>query len=160
MKHQSVIIRILEILLLVPNRRSSVGRASALFHSMRQVSRQRWIWGIYCVQTTKKCKWFCKHVGDVTRSPKQGSSGPTKRTDIFQKFSKTRRMHSSRMRTTRSSGRPGWSPPGTPRDQTPPRTRYHPPKTRYPPLGPGIPLWTESQTPVKTLPSRNFICGQ
>ena len=56
-----------------------------------------------------------------------------------QNFYKTR-MHSSRMRTARSSSRPGDSPPGTPsaRDQAsslepdPPGTR-HPPRTRHPP---------------------------
>ena len=47
------------------------------------------------------------------------------------------------MRTARSSSRPGGSPPGTPRDQAPPRTRH----TGPPPPG-------------QTLPSRNFVCGR
>ena len=55
------------------------------------------------------------------------------------------------MRTARSSSRPGglhWAPPqdATPQEQTPP--------------GPGpSPVWTESQTPVKTLPCPNFVAG-
>ena len=60
------------------------------------------------------------------------------------KASSATRMHSSRMRTVRSSGRPGGSPPGTPRDQASPgadplpRTRHPPradplPRTRHPP---------------------------
>ena len=63
------------------------------------------------------------------------------------------------MRTARSSGRPGGggSPPA------PPGTR-HPAKEQTPgpgtPPGPGNPpLWTESQTPVKTLPCLNFVAG-
>ena len=47
------------------------------------------------------------------------------------------RMHSSRMRTARSSGRPGGVFTRHPRSR-PSRTR-HPPGTRYP-LGPGTPL--------------------
>ena len=58
------------------------------------------------------------------------------------------RMHSSRMRTTRSSSRPeGESPPGTPRTRCPPEQT--PPWTRHPPDQAPPPLWTESQTPVK-----------
>ena len=59
------------------------------------------------------------------------------------------RMHSSRMRTARSSSHPGGavgvggSPPGTP----PPRSR------------PPSPLLTESQTPVKILLCPNFVAG-
>ena len=79
-------------------------------------------------------------------------------------------MHSSRMRTARSSGRPGGYPQGTPGAGTPleqatPRSRQPPeadtPQSRHPPdqtpPGPGIPLLTESQTPVKTLPCPNFV---
>ena len=63
-------------------------------------------------------------------------------------------MHSSRMRTARSSGRPGGvlhqahPTPGA----EPPESR-HPPKTDTPweqtPPGADTPLLTESQTPVK-----------
>ena len=99
------------------------------------------------------------------------------------KLSSSTRMHSSRMRTAHSSGRPGgclhqtppWSrhPPDTPlgadthpREQTPPRAdtpqdqapphppEQTPPRTRHPPL-----LLTESQTPVKTLPRPNFVAA-
>ena len=80
-------------------------------------------------------------------------------------FSKTR-LHSSRMRTARSSGRPGGGvftrhtlPPKDetpPQEQTPP-TQSRPPRSRHPPppgadnTSPGAdtPLLTESQTPVK-----------
>ena len=43
------------------------------------------------------------------------------------------RMHSSRMRTARSSSRPGGSPSGTPRDQAHPHGTRPPPGTRHPP---------------------------
>ena len=88
------------------------------------------------------------------------------------------RMHSSRMRTARSSGRPGGvstrhNPPGA---DPIPGTRHHqdqtplgagtPPLPPYqdqappPPPGPDPPaLLTESQTPVKTLPCPNFVTG-
>ena len=47
-----------------------------------------------------------------------------------------------------------------PREQAPPGSR-HPPDQAPPPARPGTsPLWTESQTPVKTLPSRSFVCGR
>ena len=41
-------------------------------------------------------------------------------------------MHSSRMRTTRSSSCPGGSPPGTSREQTPPGADPPPPQSRPP----------------------------
>ena len=47
-------------------------------------------------------------------------------------------MHSSRMRTARSSSSPGGSPPVTPRTRHPPGTRH--------------PLWTKWQTGVNILP--------
>ena len=61
----------------------------------------------------------------------------------FGKYSKTR-MHSSRMRTARSSSRRG-VPPGTPWDQTP--RDQAPPQDQatlqdLAPPGPGTPLWT------------------
>ena len=72
------------------------------------------------------------------------------------------RMHSSGMRTARSSSRPrGVSPPGTPRTRHHPPGSRHDPRTRHPsgsrhPLGADTPrtrhpppMWTESQTPVK-----------
>ena len=59
----------------------------------------------------------------------------------------------------------GSKPP--PWDEAHPRDQAHPPPgPGTPPPGPGTPrdqaplLWTESQTPVKTLPSRNFVCGR
>ena len=63
------------------------------------------------------------------------------------------RMHSSRMRSARSSSRPGGSPSGTPlRNQAPPpRTRHHPPGTRHPPRT-RHPLPVDSHTPVNILP--------
>ena len=80
------------------------------------------------------------------------------------------------MRTARSSNRGGISTRHSPWDQTPPQSRHplgadtprsrHPPGAGTPPdqtplpPGAGTPLWTESQTPVKTLPSRNFVCGR
>ena len=85
-------------------------------------------------------------------------------------------MHSSRMHTACSSGRPGGSPPGTPsgadppgpdppwdqttpQDQAPPEQTAPGPGTPLPP-GPGTPpLLTESQMPVKTLPCPNFVAG-
>ena len=59
----------------------------------------------------------------------------------------TTRMHSSRMHTACSSGHPGGSPPGTPLEQIPPRTR-HPlfPAYQAPLLGPGTP--PPEQTPL------------
>ena len=42
--------------------------------------------------------------------------------------------------------------PGTPLEQTPSRTRHQPP-------GPGTPLLTELQMPVKTLPCPNLVAG-
>ena len=51
-----------------------------------------------------------------------------------------KRMHSSRMRKVRSLPYRGYSPGGS--------------------LSRETPLWTESQTGVKTLLSRNFACGQ
>ena len=59
-------------------------------------------------------------------------------------------MHSSRMRTARSSGRPGEG------------LRQHPPLPEQTPLPSGADLsllLTESQTPVKTLPCPNFVAG-
>ena len=51
---------------------------------------------------------------------------------------------------------PGGFPPGTPPEQNPPGSD---PPGAHPP-GPGTPpLWTESQTPVKTLPCPNFVAG-
>ena len=86
------------------------------------------------------------------------------------------RMHSSRMHTAHSSSHLGGlhqAPPWTrtPWDQTPPRTRPFPeagtnllgpdpPRSRNLPQEQAPLLWTESQTPVKILPSCNFICGQ
>ena len=97
-------------------------------------------------------------------------------------------MHSSRMRTTHSSSRPGGSPPGTPwtrlpgagdpgsrhppgpdppRDQTPPWTRHpprtrHPPKDQTPPLGPGpTSLCGQTHTCKHiTLPQTSFAGGK
>ena len=69
-------------------------------------------------------------------------------------------MHSSRMRTARSSGRPGGlqQPPPTGADP-PTAARHagiaHPPAARNAGIPPAMhagipaPLWTESQTPVK-----------
>ena len=77
-------------------------------------------------------------------------------------------MHSRRMRTSHSSGCPGWSPPGTPLgaetppdqallwEQTPPRadpqTRH--PQTRHPPdqappLGADPPPWEQAPPTVR-----------
>ena len=66
------------------------------------------------------------------------------------------RMHSSRMRTARSSSRPGGggSPPA-PREQTPPWEQTPPSPQDQPPPPP----LTESQTPVKILPCPNFVAG-
>ena len=93
------------------------------------------------------------------------------------------RMHSSRMRTVRSS-----IIPGDLHDRDPSWTEHLPPPSRQRlPASPGqrptaqrppgqghsgtetppgqrtpwteTPLWTESQTGVKTLPSRNFVCS-
>ena len=63
------------------------------------------------------------------------------------------RMHSSRMRTTCTSSRPGGSPQGTPRADTPPWTR-HPP-------GPGIPPVNRMTDRCKniTLPQTSFAGG-
>ena len=64
------------------------------------------------------------------------------------------------MRTARSSSCPEG---GGGLHQATPRTR---PLQDQTPSGPGTPpdqapfLWTESQTPVKTLPSRNFVWGR
>ena len=82
------------------------------------------------------------------------------------------RMHSSRMRTACSSGRPGGLHQACPLDQAPPRSRppwdqalprSRPPGTRQPPGADPPrtrhPLLTESQTPVKTLPCPNFVAG-
>ena len=62
---------------------------------------------------------------------------------INEQISKKTRMHSSRICTACSSTIPGGSPWQS-RD---------PPGQRPPPY------WAESQTGVKTLPSRNFVCG-
>ena len=57
-------------------------------------------------------------------------------------------MHSSRMRTTRSSSRAGGAPPGTPRGPGTPRTQTPPgPGT---PTGPDPPV--DRHTPVNILP--------
>ena len=76
------------------------------------------------------------------------------------------------MRTARSSSHPGGgSPSGTPQDQPPAQDQpppqdqpspwdQAPPQDQAPPRDQASPLWTESQTPVKTLPSRNFVCGR
>ena len=96
-----------------------------------------------------------------------------------------RRMHSSRMRTARSSSRlGGWGSlhqappgagtprPGTPKDQTPPRSRHPreqappweqaPPGTRHPPGAGTPPPWTEFLTHACeniTLPQTSFAGG-
>ena len=54
-------------------------------------------------------------------------------------------MHSSRMRTARSSSRPGMSPPGTPWAQTPLPQPGTPPRSRHQPPPPQPP-WTEFLT--------------
>ena len=51
----------------------------------------------------------------------------------------TTRMHSSRMRTARSSSRPGGSPPGTPHRAGTPPLGAGTPWTRHPPL------WTNTR---------------
>ena len=77
------------------------------------------------------------------------------------------------MRTARSSSHLGGLHQAPPQEQEPPHERA-PSESGTPQgagtphgLGPlweqappqaGTPLWTESQTPVKTLPSRNFVC--
>ena len=56
-------------------------------------------------------------------------------------------------------------PEDLPQEQTPPGVDppgADPPGSRPPgadPPRPGTPLWTESQTPVKTLPCPNFVAG-
>ena len=48
----------------------------------RQMSQQRWIWGIHCMQVRKQASkgstLVLKAMADVTESSKQGLSGPTK----------------------------------------------------------------------------------
>ena len=93
------------------------------------------------------------------------------------------RMHSSRMRTAHSSSRPVGEGVSTrhitprrrhphPREEAPLREEAHPPgadpRKEAPPTSPWMeappgrkhpPLLTESQTPVKILPSPNFVAG-
>ena len=65
------------------------------------------------------------------------------------------RMHSSRMRTARSSSRPGGPPSGTPHPQdqahTPARDQPLPPGNRHHPPGPGTPPWTR-HSPLEQAP--------
>ena len=74
-------------------------------------------------------------------------------------------MHSSRMRTARSSSRPGGgvlhqalrSRHTPPKEEAPPGA--DPPGSRLPLEEAPPPLLTESQTPVKIVPCPNFVAG-
>ena len=82
------------------------------------------------------------------------------------------RMHSSRMRTSRRSGRPGGSPPVTapssmasPRRRQPPLEQRIPPRTGYPPgagtpPGGDTPLLTEWQTSCENITLPQLRCGR
>ena len=74
---------------------------------------------------------------------------------------KVTRMHSSRMRTVRCSGRWGGVWGGVCLGGCMPRGGCLP-RGGGDCLGVDVhlPLWTESQTGVKTLPFRNFVCGR
>ena len=56
----------------------------------RQVSHQRWIWRIHCMQVrmhaSEGSTLALKPGADITRSPKQGYQWPTKRTHVLQFF--------------------------------------------------------------------------
>ena len=81
--------------------------------------------------------------------------GPSLEKKTPQKHQETR-MHSSRMRTARSSSRPGGSPPGTPSRTRPPRPDT--PGIRHPPPGPGT---HREQTPrYEAPPGSRPPCGQ
>ena len=72
----------------------------------------------------------------------------------FCSFTITTRMHSSRMRTARSSGRPGGLHQAPPRDQAPPPSR--PPGTRHTP--PPVNRMTNRCKNI-TLPQTSFAGG-
>ena len=63
----------------------------------QQVSHQRWIWGIHCVQarmhTSNGSTLPLKHRPDVTRSLKQGYQWSHERTCVLQKFKKKKWSH-------------------------------------------------------------------
>ena len=86
------------------------------------------------LNSTRTCWSMMPYLGHLKliRATKSVSSGPDEHS-----FPKTR-MHSSRMRTARSSGRPGGvSTRHTPLGADPPGSR-HPPGTRHPPPGPPL----------------------
>ena len=139
----------------------------------RQVSHQRWIWGIRCAQvrkhTSEKSTLALAPRADVTRSPKRGISGPTKRTHVLQIFLKNTIPHVYGFPSLPWSGggpkflgrtsqkgldrkdQPGTFFPSDPSHQE--EVGFILPVPVHPGIGTHLPSWTESHTRLNTLPS-------
>ena len=135
--------------------------------------------------SANKASHSLKPRGDFSKSPKQGYQWPQKWTCVHWNLKKTR-MHSSRMRTVRCSGRlschacplpathaptamhvslPCMTPPHTPpATYAPlpciPPLPHMPPPPHMPPCHAHPPGQNSWHTLVKTLPFRNYCCGR